>query len=236
MPARRPLNPLRETEMKLTSKADGFEFEAYHVQPKDARRGGLVLIQEIFGVTPGIRRLADGFADAGYEVLAPQMFDRCERDYTADRNPASFAKGRDCVAEVGFDNALGDVQACIDALKPPVFITGFCYGGTIAWLASVRCTGLTAASAYYGGGIVGLLGDKPKVPIILHFGKKDQHITAEVREEIAAAYPDIPIYLYDADHGFYSDDRPDYQVEPAALSKLRTLQLFHQAASGKVEA
>jgi carboxymethylenebutenolidase len=221
--------------MKLTSKADGFEFEAYHAQPKDTRRGGLVLIQEIFGVTPGIKHMADGFAESGYEVLAPQMFDRCERDVQIERSPDGFKKGFQCVQQVGFDNALSDVQACIDALKGPVFITGFCYGGTVTWLAAARCTGLTAASAYYGGNIVNFLDDKPKVPIILHFGLKDQHINEEVRGKIAAAYPDIPMYLYEADHGFYSDDRPDYRPEPAELSKLRTLQLFHQAASGKVE-
>jgi carboxymethylenebutenolidase len=221
--------------VKLKSKADGFEFEAYHVEPADARRGGLVLIQEIFGVTPGIKRLADGFAEAGYEVLAPHMFDRCEPGYSVERRPEAFAKGVEYLQKVGFERALGDVQACIDALEPPVFMTGFCYGGSLSWLAASRCTGLTAAAAYYGGSIKDFLADTPKIPIILHFGKRDTHITEEHRAAIADAHPDVPIYLYDADHGFYSDDRPDYRVEPAALSKLRTLQLFHQAASGKVE-
>jgi carboxymethylenebutenolidase len=222
--------------MKLKSKADGFEFEVYHAKPTDARRGGLVLIQEIFGVTPGIKRLADGFAEAGYEVLAPSMFDRCEPGFSVDRNPETMAKGVGYMRAVGFDNALGDVAACIEALAPPVFMTGFCYGGALTWLACGRLDGLTAGSAYYGGGIPDMLDDKPRCPIILHFGKKDAHIPAERRDLITARYPDIPMYLYDADHGFYSDDRPDYDPEPAALSKLRTLQLFHQAASGKVEA
>jgi carboxymethylenebutenolidase len=222
--------------MKLKSKADGFEFEAYHVAPKDARRGGLVLIQEIFGVTQGIKELADGFAEDGYEVLAPQMFDRCERDFDAKRDADGIAKGRAYMQEVGYDRALGDVQACIDVLNGPVFITGFCYGGTIAWLAACRCTGLTAASAYYGGGISGFVDETPKVPVILHFGKKDSHITSEHWDKITAAHPDVPLFLYEADHGFFSHDRDDYDADPARLSRLRTLQLFHQAASGKVEA
>jgi carboxymethylenebutenolidase len=219
--------------MKLKSKADGFEFEAYHVVPTDARRGGLVLIQEIFGVTPGIRELADGFAEDGYEVLAPAMFDRCEPGFETDRDPAGIAKGRDYVGKVGFDNAMGDVQACIDALKGPVFVTGFCYGGSISWLAAARCTGLTAASCFYGGLIANFAGETPKVPVILHFGKKDAHITPDQWAKIEAAHPDVPLYLYDADHGFFSHDRADYDPEPARLARLRTLQVFHQSASGK---
>jgi carboxymethylenebutenolidase len=222
--------------MKLKSKADGFEFEAYHAVPTDARRGGLVLIQEIFGVTQGIRELADGFAEDGYEVLAPSMFDRQERGFDVERDAEGIAKGRGYMMANGWDNAMSDVQACIDALKGPVFITGFCYGGTVAWLAASRCTGLTAASCYYGGGISGLVDETPKIPVILHFGKKDAHITSEAWDKIGAAHPDIPLFLYEADHGFFSHDRPDYDPEPARLSRLRTLQLFHKAGSGKVEA
>jgi carboxymethylenebutenolidase len=219
--------------MKLKSKADGFEFEAYHVAPKDARRGGLVLVQEIFGVTAGIRELADGFAEDGYEVLAPSMFDRSEPGFDTARTPEGIAKGRAYLQGQTWDQSMGDIQACIDALKGPVFITGFCYGGTVAWLAAARCTGLTGAACFYGGGISGFADETPKVPVILNFGKKDSHITAEHWDRIQAAHPDIPLYLYDADHGFFSPDRPDYDPEPARLARLRTLQLFHQAASGK---
>jgi carboxymethylenebutenolidase len=222
--------------MKLKSKADGFEFQAYHASPPDARRGGLVLIQEIFGVTQGVKELADGFAQDGYEVLAPSMFDRQEPGFATERTPEGVARGRGYVMANGWDNAMGDVQACIDALKPPVFITGFCYGGTIAWLAAARCTGLSGAACFYGGGIAGSASEQPKVPVILHFGKKDAHITSEAWDKITAAHPDVPLFLYDADHGFFSHDRPDYDPEPARLARLRTLQLFHQAASGKVEA
>jgi carboxymethylenebutenolidase len=219
--------------MKLKSKADGFEFEAYHAVPTDARRGGLVLVQEIFGVTAGIRELADGFAEDGYEVLAPSMFDRSEPGFETLRSPEGIAKGRAYLQGQSWDQSMGDIQACIDALKGPVFITGFCYGGTVSWLAAARCTGLTAASCFYGGTISSFASEQLKVPVILHFGKKDAHITPDHWDKIQAAHPDIPLYLYEADHGFFSHDRADYDPEPARLARLRTLQLFHQSASGK---
>jgi carboxymethylenebutenolidase len=222
--------------MKLTSQADGFEFYAYRVTPADARRGGLVLIQEIFGVTQGMRDLADGFAEDGYEVLVPSMYDRQEPGFETGRTPEGIAKGRGYAMATPWPTALSDIQACIDALAPPVFIAGFCYGGTAAWLAAARCTGLSASSCFYGGGIAGTADEQPKVPVILHFGKRDAHITSDHWDKIAAAHPEIPLYLYDADHGFFSTDRPDYDPEAPRLARLRTLQLFHQAASGKVEA
>ena len=224
--------------IKLKSKSDGFEFDAYHVQPGDARRGGLIVVQEIFGVTAGIKQIADGFAEDGYEVIAPSMFDRSERSLDVPVPEADFGKLMG-YAQASFAHAAGDIQACIDALKPPVFITGFCYGGSMSWLAAAQCTGLSAASAFYGGAIATAgLELTPKVPIILHFGKKDQHIPPEHWAKIEAAHPDVPIYLYDADHGFFSPDRPPTIHDPdsARLARLRTLQLFHQNSGVKAEA
>ena len=217
--------------MMLKSKADGFSFEAKHLAPRDARRGGLILVQEIFGVTDGMMQIAESFAEEGYEVLVPSMFDRSEPGFTALRDEAGYAKGRAYLQGQTWDQSMGDIQACVDALLGPVFVAGFCYGGTIAWLAASRCTGLTAVSSFYGGKIVDFLGDAPKVPTILNFGKRDAHITSDAWEAISAAHPDTPLYLYDGDHGFFSPDRPDYDPEPAHLARLRTLQLFHRAGS-----
>ena len=222
--------------IKLKSQSDGFEFDAYHVEPGDARRGGLIVVQEIFGVTAGIKQIADSFAEDGYEVIAPSMFDRSERGLDVAIPQADFGKLIG-YAQASFPHAAGDIQACVDALAPPVFITGFCYGGSMAWLAAARCTGLSAASAFYGSGIATGLELEPKVPIILHFGRKDEHIPPEHWAMIEAAHPEVPIYLYDADHGFFSPDRPPSIHDPdsARLARLRTLQLFHQNAGIKGE-
>ena len=224
--------------IKLKSKSDGFEFDAYHAPPGDARRGGLIVVQEIFGVTDGIKQIADSFAADGYEVIAPSMYDRSEKGLQVPLPEADFDKLIG-YAQASFAHVQGDIQACIDALKGPVFITGFCYGGSVSWLASSRCEGLAAASCFYGGNIATqLLDEQPKVPVILHFGKKDQHIPPEHWEKIREAHPDVPLYLYDADHGFFSPDRPPSIHDPdsARLARLRTLQLFQQAAGVKAEA
>jgi carboxymethylenebutenolidase len=221
--------------IRLTSAFDGFELGAYHVQPEDARHGGLVLIQEIFGVTEHIRELCDGFAADGYEVIAPFFYDRQERNFAAGYDADGVAKGVRYSGAAPWDAVAGDIQAALAALKPPVNVTGFCWGGTATWLAACRCEGVAAASSFYGRRIPELLAETPKCPTILHFGKTDASIPPEVVEQIRQAHPDLPVYVYDAGHGFASDRRADYDKDCARLARLRTLQLFNQASGVRRE-
>jgi carboxymethylenebutenolidase len=197
-----------------------------------------VLIQEIFGVTDHIRELADGFAADGYEVIAPAFYDRLERGFQADYSQESVARGVGYSTATPWDQVTGDLQAAIDALKPrgAVFAAGYCWGGAATWLAACRCEGLTAASAFYGRRITELQDETPRCPIILHFGKTDASIPPERVEDIRERHPDIPIYLYEAGHGFFSDRRADYHPDSAKLARLRTLQLFHRTITGRGEA
>ena len=222
--------------MRLKNGADGFEFDAYHVPPGDARRGGLVLVQEIFGVNDGIKDLADGFADQGYEVIAPALFDRIEPGFIASpATPEDLARARETAGKTDWTRTMGDVQAAIDALTPPVFITGFCWGGSVAFLAASRCTGLSASAGFYGRQIVNFLDETPKCPTILHYGKTDHSIPLTDVDKVAEAYPDLPIWLYDAGHGFMSKERKDFAPDAAHLARLRTLQLFHKTAGQRGE-
>jgi carboxymethylenebutenolidase len=216
--------------------ADGFEVAAYHAPVPDARRGGLVLIQEIFGVTKHIRELADGFAADGYETLAPSFYDRIEPGFEAGYDEAGFDKGRRYSQATPWEQVAGDLQAAIDALKPPVFVVGYCWGGTAAWLAACRCPGVSAASAFYGRRISALLEETPVCPIILHFGKHDPLIPLDEVTAIANRHPEIPVHLYDAGHGFVSDRRKDYDPDSARLARLRTLQLFANNGGGRSSA
>jgi carboxymethylenebutenolidase len=220
----------------LTSLSDAFSFEAYHAKPTDARRGGLLLIQEIFGVTDHIRELADGFAADGYEVIAPSFYDRLERGFAADYSQESIQKGVQYSQATAWDQVAADAQAAIDQLQPPVFVTGFCWGGAATWLVACRCTGVAAAAGYYGRRISELIDETPRCPTILHFGKKDASIPMERVDEIRERHPDLPIYLYEAGHGFVSDRRADYDADSARLARLRTLAHFANNGGGKSEA
>ncbi len=219
--------------IRLKSRFDGFELDAYHVRPDDARRGGLLLIQEIFGVTDHIRELCDGFAADGYEVIAPSFYDRLERGFEADYSEASIQKGVQYSTATPWDQVAGDAQAAIDALKPPVFVTGYCWGGAATWLAACRCEGLAAAAGFYGRRISELVDETPKAPTILHYGKTDASIPMEKVEEVREKHPDTPIYLYDAGHGFVSDRRRDYHEDSARLARLRTLAHFARHGGGR---
>ena len=220
--------------MEQMTMSDGAGIGVYHVQPEGDRRGGLVLVQEIFGVTDHIRDLAEEYAADGYEVLAPALFDREHPGFEADYSGDGLARGIALARQLHpFDLSLADVQTCVDALKgpdgngAPVFVVGYCYGGSIAWFAAARIEGVAAASSYYGSMVPGAANEVPRVPVILHFGRYDDGIPMEgVENVIAAGHPNATVHLYEAGHGFNSDRRKDYHEPSADLAKERTLALF----------
>ena len=214
----------------LTAAHDGFAFQALHAQAEGPRKGGVVVIQEIFGLDRYVREDIARWAARGFEVVAPSMFDRGQKGFSAEHDEAGFARGRELALANGPDNAMGDIQACIDFLKDrgPVFIVGYCYGGAMAWLAASRAEGLSAAASYYGGQVAGMAKFKLSCPVIVHLGRKDPHIPAEdVKAAIQAAHPDVPVHIYEnSGHGFNNDGRPDSDLADAELARKRTISLF----------
>ncbi len=215
--------------------SDGAEINVYHAQPEGERKGGLVLIQEIFGVTDHIRELCDEYARDGYEVLAPALYDREHPGFEADYSGEGFARAVQLARELHpFPQSVRDAKTCVDALLPkgPVFMTGYCYGGSVTWEAAATIDGLSAASAYYGSLVPTMFIDHaPKCPTIAHFGRYDDGIPmAGVDALIAKAHPNATIHVYEAGHGFNSDRRKDYHEPSADLARARTLELF--AANG----
>ena len=217
----------------LTNRVDGFRFPAWRARPSEPRRGGLVICHAIWGVTPHLRALAQEWADDGYEVLVPNLFARFGQDFAErDTDPDLFERqngyGR---ATAWGATTLPDVQTAIDALGGPVFLLGFCFGGTTAWLAASRCTGLTAVASYYGGQITDYLNETPKVPTILHLGKADELIPPADVERIREAHPDLPVYMYEAGHAFVAPN--GFHADSARLSHLRTMALFARNGAGR---
>lgn len=217
------------TEMNtiaLLSAADQFPLSARLAAPTGVTIGGVVVIQEIFGITEHVLDMCGVFANAGYAVLAPSLFDRVEPNFFADMSPEGVQKGLAAVRASSWDQVAGDIQAAIDALPKPVYVTGFCYGGAVSWLAAARCSGVSAVSCFYGRLIADLLDEKPKAPVMLHYGARDASIPMEAVERVRAAVPHWPLYLYDAGHGFCRAGSPDFDVTARDLAVSRTLDWF----------
>ncbi len=216
-------------QMIRIQMSDGAEIGVYHVEPQGERRGGLVLIQEIFGVTEHIREQCDLFADLGYEVLSPALYDREVPGFEASYSETDVQRAIQVARQLhDFEVSLRDAQTCIDALKAkgPVFMTGYCYGGSVTWAMACRSRGLAAASGYYGSMIPAMADRKPNCPTILHFGEHDHGIPMEGVRKVAELHPEVAVHVYDAGHGFQSDRRSDYHEPSATLARQRTLDLF----------
>ncbi len=212
------------TYIRLRSE-DGHEFQAWRADPESPRKGAIVVVQEVFGVNVHIRDLCDRFAERGYAAIAPALFDRIRPGVELDYDEAGVAKGRELVGELGWDAPMLDIRAAAKALRADgkVGVVGYCWGGSITWLAGCRLD-VGCISAYYGRHIVEFLGEKPRCPAILHFGSEDSLIPPENVETIRAACPNVPVYVYEgAGHGFNCDRRADFRPDVAATALQRTL-------------
>jgi carboxymethylenebutenolidase len=205
---------------------DGHKLSAYLASPPAAPRGGIVVIQEIFGVTRHIRAVADQYAAAGFTAIAPALFDRVELN--VDVPYTDMAKGFSYVQKLKNEHVMLDVQAGIDrvAASGKVGVVGYCWGGTMAYLAAARLK-IAAAVCYYGGSIDKHLAEKPRCPIMFHFGEKDAHISPAAVDKIKAAVPDGIFHLYPADHGFNCTDRASFEPKCAKLALDRSVEFFH---------
>lgn len=215
-----------------STAADGFEFSALQADAVGKRRGGVIVIQEIFGIDQYVRADVERWSKLGFEAIAPSMYDRYEPGFEAGHDEEGMPRAFAAMRATKPEDALADIAACIAHLKAkgPVFIVGYCYGGAMVWQSVGRLDGLSAGSSYYGGGVAGAADLTPKVPVICHFGRKDGHIPAdEVKAKLNADQPQVPVYIYeDSGHGFNNDGRPDSDPDDAKLARERTLALFEQ--------
>ncbi len=213
--------------IQLTA-SDGHTLDAYKAEPEGTPKGGLVVIQEIFGVNIHIRDVCDGFAADGHTAIAPAMFDRVERHVEMLYDADSVARGRTLKDGCDWDNAVLDMNAAAQALAPlRVGLVGYCWGGSLAWLAACRGSGIMAAVGYYGGQVAMFKDENPNVPVLLHFGETDGAIPLTDVDQVREAHPDIPIHVYEgAGHGFNCDRRGSYHPDAAKQARERTMAFF----------
>ncbi|MBT6274545.1 MAG: dienelactone hydrolase family protein [Chromatiales bacterium] len=218
------------TTIQLTA-SDGHNFGAYKAEPAGTPKGGVVVIQEIFGVNSHIREVADGYAAAGYLAIAPALFDRGKPGVELGYVPDDIAIGRDLAFPMGWEKPILDIGAAatVAAAGGKVGAVGYCWGGSLAYLAACKL-GIQCAVGYYGGQITKILeadpSAKPKVPTILHFGERDAGIPMDMVEAVRSENPTVPIHIYDADHGFNCDHRGSYDEASARVALERTLAFF----------
>jgi carboxymethylenebutenolidase len=212
---------------------DGHKFGAYEEKPAGAVRGGLVVIQEIFGVNAHMRRVAGGYVADGYRVVAPAIFDRAERGVELGYSKPEMERGVELRKQISTDAMLRDIAAAIAALagSGKIGIVGYCLGGSLAWLSAGRLPGLAAAIGYYGGTIAANLAEKPRCPVILHFGENDGGIPMSDIEKIKRAVDPamVQVFTYpDAGHAFNRDGTPAHHADGAKLARERTLAFLRE--------
>ena len=209
--------------------ADGNQLAAYDSKPASPAKAGILVVQEIFGVNNHIRSVTDRIAQAGYHALAPAFFDRIQKGVDIGYTPEAIAQGREIAMKLKPEQIEADMMAGLAQLRAAghkkIGITGFCFGGTVAWRGA--CSGkFDAAVCYYGGGVYAARALKPTCPTMMHFGDKDQYIPVAQVEEIKALHPQVTVHRYDADHGFHCDERGSYDAAAAKIAYARTLEFF----------
>ena len=210
--------------IELTA-ADGATISAWRAEPKGAPRGGLVVVQEIFGVNSHIRGVCEGYAAEGYLAIAPALFDRIEPRVDLGYLPDDVARGRELKAQASLDSALADVEAARAAVASAgkVGVVGYCWGGYVAWMSASRLAGFACAVPYYGGGMLEAAAERPRCPVLAHFGEMDPMIPVDGVRRFAAAHPESQVLIYPANHGFNCDQRASFDAPSAKLARERTL-------------
>ena len=227
-----PSDPMGE--LTTIMARDGHEFQAWLAAASGRPRGAVVVIQEIFGVNGHIRSVTDSFAAAGYTGIAPALFDRVRRGIELGYTPAEMQEGAGYRKQIDAETALKDVAAAVAVVKHSgrTGVAGYCWGGTLAYLAA--CTLPLAAAVVYYGRLGDFLERKPRCPVLYHYGSEDRSIPLSDVEKLRAAQPAAPVYVYEgAGHGFNCEQRDSYDAAAAALARTRTLDFFARYLAGR---
>jgi carboxymethylenebutenolidase len=221
--------------IELTA-SDGTSFSAYRAEPEQTPKGAVVVLQDVFGLTPEIRKAADAFAAAGYVAIAPSLFDRVRPGIGIGHDSAGKDEAAAIGADISTDLAMSDIQASVDAVKDigKVAVVGYCWGGDLAYAAANRVNGLACAIGYDGSRTIADYREKRKVPTLLHFGEEAAELPLAQIAQFRAHRPDVSAFTYaGAAQGFACDDRGSYRAEAAGQALERTLFWISQYVEGQ---
>jgi len=215
-------------EMLDLQAADGHKLAAYRATTANEAKGGVVIVQEIFGVNSHIQDVCDQYAANGFVAIAPALFDRIMPGITLDYEPGDVQQGVKYKMQIEDGQALADIDAAAKVIADAGDITviGYCWGGTLAYLSACRLKSIKKAVGYYGGQVAQNIGETPNVPVLLHFGDQDGSIPMDAVESVKSALPDVPVHVYPAGHGFNCDRRASYDAASAKLALERTLEFI----------
>lgn len=229
---------MKAETLSLTA-ADGLVFPAYVARPEGRARGGIVVLQEIFGVNAHIRAVADSYAAQGYLAIAPSTFHRVQTGVELGYTPEDVAAGvklKAAMEGLPPPGALQDVQAAVNAAAQagPVGVVGYCWGGLLTWRAACLLSGIRAAVPYYGGGMTAPaeVARQPLCPVLAHFGDQDHAIPMAGVQAFQAAHAEVRVEIYPAQHGFHCDHRAAFNAAAATLARERTLAFFAEHLRG----
>jgi carboxymethylenebutenolidase len=221
--------------IELTA-SDGHKFSAYRVDPDGTPKGAVIVLQDVFGLDPDIRKAADEFAAKGYVALAPSLFDSVRTGVALDHDDGGLAEGKKLAQQVGTERAISDIQQAVDAAKSAgkVTVVGYGWGGYLAYLSANRVNGVACTVGYYGDGIVDDYREKRRVPTLLHFGEDDSQIPFEEVGQFRSHRPDVSAFSYPgAAHAFNCNGRDSYHDEAAKTALERTLVWISQYVEGQ---
>ena len=210
--------------------ADHHKLGGYRAEPQGKPKGGIVVVQEIFGVNKHIRDVCDRFAAEGYLAVAPAVFDRLTTPgFESGYSPQEIEHARSFLGKLDWQGMMADIAAAVGEMKAagPAAVVGYCMGGSAAWVSACRLPGLACTVGYYGGMVAKFAGEQPKCPVMLHFGALDQSILLSDVEIVKAKHPGIPIHVYEgAGHAFNRDGTPVYHEASAKLAWSRTVEFL----------
>jgi carboxymethylenebutenolidase len=210
---------------------DSHQLAAYDARPSAAPRGGIVILQEIFGVTSHIRSVCDRYAARGYHAIAPALFDRVRPNVELSYSKPDAAIGRELRGRIPWEQTFADVDCARDHIAPSgkTASLGYCWGATISWRVATQLGGFAASVCYYPTQVMPYVTETPKQPVLMHFGERDPIATIEHANALRAAQGDaIDLHLYQAGHGFNCDDSSEFEPASADLALHRTLDFLRQ--------